>query len=329
MLFLVLMIVWLGLCLLLAIGTLFLQGYFDETPPAVKEVSWRALAGGTLVAGFLGLWVWLATGNPDRYAALTDFSATQQSTYFPKMKYVAGKVTTEVFLRKDDRGRPVYLNAQRAAMPSRPDEIIIVEEGENVRFLSDRGADGKFTVEPGRGLFYRDERGRIMEEGYLGQITTRRTGWLLGYLLLTLMHGVVWLATFWPIMGFRLGSSIVAALTAWVVSTLFVLPPLIGQARKVYEEKTRIQEKQENVREGGNDRREGLATLPLLSGLRAVTAQGSAGDRAMVSRAIRMGSHHLAATEAPGISIFTETSWPALTVTRSSFTWPFSSAFRV
>src|SRR5688572_19667088 len=72
-LLLILFVVWIGLCFLLAAGTLFLQGYLEESPPLVKEVLWRAAAGGSAVALFLGIWVWLASGNPDRWAALTDF----------------------------------------------------------------------------------------------------------------------------------------------------------------------------------------------------------------------------------------------------------------
>ena len=74
MLLVILLVVWVGLCLLFAAGALFLQGYFNESPPSLQDISWRAPAAGTLVAAFFGLWCILATNNPDRFSSLTEFS---------------------------------------------------------------------------------------------------------------------------------------------------------------------------------------------------------------------------------------------------------------
>jgi hypothetical protein len=321
---LILLVVWVGLCLLMAAGVIFLQGYFNETPPDLKELLWRAPAAGTVVAVFMAVWCLLGTGNPDRWAPLTDFSTTDESPYFPKLKMVSNKQTWEVYLGRDTQGRQRYL--ARNPLPERrgphPDEIIVVEDGREVSFLPERNNEGKVIVDPNRGgVRYRDAQGRIMDEGYLGQITTVHTGWAFTYVLLNLLHGVVWMAATWPLLRFGFWQAVAITTVAWGVSTLFVMPPLLQQARKVHDERAKTEERAQK-----ENRRESLAVLPPASGVRSGSPHEPGRHSRGPARPARVS--YFVATEL-GISILTFTSWPARTVTRSDLVWPFSSAWTV
>ena len=243
-LILILLVLWLALSLLLAAGTLFLQAYFNETPPDLKEVAWRGPAGGAAVAAFAALWTFLYYNHPDAYAPFLEFSATEEQPFFPKLWAVQGKQKTEYVLRKEPQGPPRYYQKDppRQPLPSRPDEIIVAEDGEEAVFRPDRDAQGKFKPDPNEGLRYRDERGRVMREGYLGQLTTVRRGRTFVYFLLNLVHGAIWFACFWPLLRFSLGQAVVLALACWLTMTLVVMPPVLTQARNVAREKARAAE---------------------------------------------------------------------------------------
>jgi hypothetical protein len=323
---LILLVVWVGLCLLMGAGAIYLQSYLNETPPDLKELAWRAPAAGTLVAVFMGIWCALATGNPDRWAALTEFSPTAESEYFPKLRKTSNGQSWEVFLQRNAQGKQVYLPANGAVLPERSgphaDEIVVVEDGQEVKFLPERDRDNKIIVDSTRGgVRYRDAQGRIMDEIYLGRITTVRTGWWFSYILLNLIHGVVWLAAAWPLMRFSFWQAVAITVVAWGVSTLFVMPPLLQRARKIHDDRVKVEQAGAN-----ENRREDLAALPPVSGVRLASPHGP--DRAPRGAPGRVRVIYLDATDGV-ISILTFTSWPARTETRSVLVWPFISAAMV
>jgi hypothetical protein len=318
-----LFVVWIGLCLLATVGAFFLQTSFNETPPEPKEVAWRGPAAGSLVAFYLLIWGWLATGNPDRHGAYNEFTTKQDLPYFDKMKVVIGRETFDAYKRHDQQGRPGYRyrtpNRQEFAIPSRPEAIIVTEGEETAKFVPEKDEKGKFILDGAGRAVYKDDRGRVMHEGYLGQITIYRTGWFLSYLLLNLFHFGVWLAAMWPILQFRFGMALLISVVAWLTTTLILIPPLATQARGVYDrrQKEKAMERPEARGEKKNGR-ENLAALPPVSGVRSDSPH----------EPVKARDRYFAAT-AGAKAMLTLTSSPARTVTRSVLVWPLNSAFRV
>ncbi len=256
-LILILLVFGVGVTLLLAAFTFFLQGYFNETPPDLGEVLWRAPAAGAAVTTFAALWALLAYQNPERYASFLEFSAgetseparrlwtvrngrlDQRDTPQGKVWEVVGGETVEYKLSRGARGKATYTNLVYGPLPSRPPVVVVEEEGEKVTFRPRRDARGNFEADPSQGLRYYDDKGRYMEEGYLGQLSVVRTGRTVVYVLLNLVHGAVWFVCAWLLLRFSLGQAIVIALVCWLTATLFVMPPILTQVRDVARERAR------------------------------------------------------------------------------------------
>jgi hypothetical protein len=235
-LILVLILFWFGLSLLMAAGTLFLQGYFNETPPDLKELLWRAPAAAGGVAVFALVWAILAYNAFDNYAPLTDFSATEVSQPFPKLTVVEQGKKTQYRLTKGERGRPIYRDSAGRPLPTRPfEEIIVKEDDHDTVFKPERDAKGKLKRERGRGLRYVDDKGRFMEggegEGYMGYLSVSHPGRTFVYVVLNLVHGAVWVACLWLLLRFSLGQALLLAVCCWLAMTLLVLPPILILAR--------------------------------------------------------------------------------------------------
>ncbi len=249
-LILILLLLWFVVAGLMATGTLFLQGYFNETPPALTEVAWRAPVAGAAVAAFITLWTILYYNNPEGYAPLTEYSSTEEQPYFSKLWIIQEGQRIEFNLRKNDQGRPAYVGPTRLPrLPARPAEIIVREDGEEAHFKPDRDDRGNFKPDPtSKTLSYRDERGRVMQEGYLGQLVPeKRPGRTFVYVLLNLLHGVVWFACLWPLMRFTWGQAVLLTIGCWLMMTLIILPPILTQADNVAKERAKPTE----ARRGG------------------------------------------------------------------------------
>src|SRR5262249_42322668 len=128
-------------------------------------------------------------------------------------------------LGRDSYGRLEYRRGNRV-MPSRPEKIIAVEDDQRVTFLPDPDAARKFVVEPGRGLRYRDDKGRWMEEGFSWQVDISHPGWRLGNLALNFFHLVLWFLCLWLLLQFQWSHALGQAFGFWLLTMLFVLPPL-------------------------------------------------------------------------------------------------------
>jgi hypothetical protein len=223
-LLLLVLLFWVLSTLLLSAATLFLQGYFNETPPALPDVIRRGLIAGTVSTAFVGLWTFLAYRSPERFAPLTEFAASDELPYAQYLWTLEGKTYTEY--RLDTQSRRRYLDTVHGnPLPNRPAEIVLMEGKERVHFK-------QVGEEPGRGMRYEDDRGRYMLEGYLGQPLISRPGRTVVYVFLNVVHGAIWLACFWPILRFSLGQAIVLSVGTWVAMTLFFLPPLLSYAGK-------------------------------------------------------------------------------------------------
>ncbi len=177
---LVLLLVWFVLSVVLAAWTLLFQGYIYSEPAA--NIWWGAPAAGTALTVFLVLWVVLDYRAPGRYRELQEFSFTEAEKSYDELLVPNRDGKEEKYLRKKSaQNRWEYLNsATLKPLPSRPDRVIVVEDGQRYTFEPDKDAHGKFKVAPNELLRYRDSRGREMVEGYLGQVSTRHYSWLFG-----------------------------------------------------------------------------------------------------------------------------------------------------
>jgi hypothetical protein len=346
-LILILFVVFLGLTMLLAAGKLFLQGYLNETPPEPLEVAWQAPAAGAAVSVVLLLWAFLAYRSPDRYAALTDYSAQDTSAPFRwlwsirggrlepregpggKVWDVVGGEEIKYRLTRDSMGRPFYENFTYGRLPSRPDVIIVEEDGQKVRFLPERDARGKFKEAPGYTLRYYDDRGRFMEEGYLGQLSTVRPGRTFVYVLLNLVHGAVWFVCLWLVLRFSLGQSILIAIGCWMTMTLFVMPLVLRAAQEASEKRNREVSTVSRATVGSR-RREASVTTPgpqhsrsdpvrlaTLTLKHVLSANKRGESRVTLPPAVANEQGYLAATVGFAKFNWTRVSSPARTATRS------------
>src|SRR5262249_16830994 len=230
-LILILLLLWFVLSVLLAAGTLFLQGYFNETPPQLNEVAWRAPAAGAALTAFITLWTILYYDDPEGYAPLTEFSSSVAQDPFPKLWIVQEGKRIEFNRRPDPRRHWVFIGPNGRELTGRPVEIIIKEDGAEAHFKPDREAQKR---DPNKTLSYRDEKGRVVQEGYLGRLVPeKRTGRTFVYFLLNLVHLGIWFACLWPLLRFSWGQALLLALVGWLTMTLVIVPPILSQAGKV------------------------------------------------------------------------------------------------
>jgi hypothetical protein len=228
---LVLLLVWFVLTVLLAAWTLWFQAYIYSEP--VGAIWWRAPAAGTALALFLTLWVVLDYRAPGRYRELHGFSFIEYPAPYPELHVFNPDGKEEVFkLHKTGRGLPEY-RWDSKKLPSRPGRIIVFEDGEKFVFEPERDARGNFKTGPGDVVHYRDSRGREMVEGQLGQVSIRHYGWLAMNFLLNFAHLAVWFACLWLLLRFQWSHALGLAVVFWAVTTLIVVPMVLGQAERV------------------------------------------------------------------------------------------------
>jgi hypothetical protein len=234
MLILILVVVWLLLMGFLAIFTLAFQGYIYTEP--VKDIHWRAPVAGSVLALFLTVWVFLDYSSPGNYGTLFQISSSSSKTY-NEIRVVTQEGKEEDFkLAKDARGRPVYLKDGRSdgrPPPSRPMKVIVKEGDKDVEFKPDLDSKGHFKTETGQSLYYRDNKGRVMQEGQLGHASIFLWGNLIVNLLLNGLHFVLWFVVLWLVLEFRGAQAFGLAIVFWLAVTLFLLPPMFSKAEAV------------------------------------------------------------------------------------------------
>jgi hypothetical protein len=224
---LIVFVVWAALSLLLAAWTLWYQGYIYSEP--VEQIAWRAPAAAIGPALLLGAWIALDSRSPGSYAVFHEYSASRTSPPFAEMKVIyQGQERT--YKRYSAGGRIEYRDASQNRMPTRPDEIIVKENDEEVHFKPDLDEKKKFQTRPGEYLYYRDSKGRVMSEASPGVVTTFRTGGLVLDVFIHLLYLAVWFVSLWLVLRFQWAHALVQAVIVWVVMLLFVVSPLLRTA---------------------------------------------------------------------------------------------------
>ena len=221
----VFLLVWLVLMVLLGVGTLWFQGYIYSEP--VSGIIWRAPVAGTILTLILAWWCFLDYRSPGDYPGVYDFHSTKDLPRYAELwAEKDGKLVHYTLRRgpsarddeyRDDNGRP---------MPSRPQAIVVKEDGEEYRFKPDVDDKGHFKKEEGSSLKYRDARGREMTEGAFGQLTQSRPGLAVGYLLLNVLLFAALFGGLWLLLQFQWAHALGLAVVCWLVLALLVIPGL-------------------------------------------------------------------------------------------------------
>lgn len=246
-LILIFILVWIALIATMAVVTLSVQSYFNEQPPTIKDLFWRAPAAGTILMGFVLLWCHLASKSPEAFADFLEMNATEEQAPYSDI-WIApfNPVTKEYLTAEKHQNQWQHYRLQRTAngdieyrdnlnrvMPGRPDSIVVREDKEFIQFLPERNEEGKFQPRSTTGLRYiHKDSERFMEEGELGRVSIFHTGQWVVYLLFNILHGVIWFGCFWLLMRFSWTQAFGLALLFWLVMTLLVVPPLLDRTVK-------------------------------------------------------------------------------------------------
>jgi hypothetical protein len=224
-LFLLVLLLLFVLTVLLTAWTLWFQGYIYSEP--VGGILWRGPAAGGALTLFLVLWMVLAYRSPGRYGALHEVSGTD-TVEFKELWVVTDAGKEEHYRLGTKYAKPV---------PTRPAEVIVKEDGEKVSFKPERDAAGNFKIrkvgDVEQPLRYLDDRGRVMTEDYLGQLSVPRRGSVVLSLLLNFLHLGVWFACLWLLLRFQWPHALGLAVAFWAVTTLFVVPMVLNRTEAV------------------------------------------------------------------------------------------------
>jgi hypothetical protein len=245
---LIVLLVWFVATVVLAAWTLWFQAYIYSEP--VGDIWWRAPAAGSALTLFLVVWMFCDYRAPGRYRELQGFTTTEGRVFKELRIETRESKKPEVYKeRKDERGRLEYLressSGERRQLPSRPAKIIAVEGDKEYVFEplpSQRDAKGNFQVKSGDSLRYRNaDTGWEMTEGQLGRVSVFHGGWLLGNVLLNLLHFVVWFVSLWVLLRYQWSHALGLAVVFWLVTTLFVVPQMLTKAENVAQERAAAQ----------------------------------------------------------------------------------------
>jgi hypothetical protein len=225
-----LLVFLLATILLLAAWSLFFQAYIYEQP-AQGLLTWRAPAAGAAVTAFVAAWALLAQKADHKLGLLFDFSASEGKEF--KELWTTDKEGHKLGHYKLVGGeKPRFLlngnTAAKKELPTRPDGILVVEDGAEVLFKPDRDAEGHFKSREGEWLEYRDARGRVMIENQWGKVGRFRFGWFLANVGLNLLFLAAWVAVLWLLLEFQFWHALGQAVVVWLALELFVLGHVIS-----------------------------------------------------------------------------------------------------
>jgi hypothetical protein len=243
----IVLVLWVVLTVLLSAWTLWFQGYIYNE--ATSGISWRGPAAGAAVMVIVVVWIFLDYRDPPgRFKTLFESSSTVDSKPFPELR-VPGKKGEDLY-KLVPGTREYRLKGQPTGkvLPSRPERVIVMEGEERYVFEPERDAKGKFKMGTASSsswlgsaatdeLRYIDQKGRVMVESSLGQLSTFRGGRFIGNLFLNFFFLAVWFVVLWLLLRFQWAHALGQAVVFWGVMQLFVLPPVLTRAETVAKER--------------------------------------------------------------------------------------------
>jgi hypothetical protein len=232
-----------GLMVILWAGTSILQGTLYTEP--VADLYWRAPAAAGVLGLFLLLWCFLESASPGSYDTLFSFSP-EETTRFDKF-YSVKKGKKRLF-QKQGKNAPFKSGNerwQRSDSQGVVEAVIIEVDGAEVTFTPEMEG-GKFKIEPGQSLRYREEGdGREITQEQLerGELTEMHTGLLWLNFLFNFLHLGVWFASLWLLLRFQWPHALGLALACWLVMSIpgSIVSTLLAKAREAgREEKAQV-----------------------------------------------------------------------------------------
>lgn len=241
-LILILVVVGVGLAALLWIGALWIQGYIYSE--AAESMHWRGVAAGAIMTTFFASWCFLNYRDPGAYDPLFNFnpSTTKQYDSIVSVKRVGEETQNITYtLRKAGHTSQYRDSLNRPWKRGDSDGIVEAievedkERGVKIRFLADATPDGQFKTIPAR---YVEEGGRrVILENTNFIVETTRWGVVVLYVVLNVLHLILWFVCMWLILRFLFSHALGLAFVFWLAFTVIILPMLLDQARVLGEEK--------------------------------------------------------------------------------------------
>jgi hypothetical protein len=226
-------------------GTRFVQGAVYSEPAG--DLHWRAPAAGAALTLFLVLWTVADCAAGGHCRALHEMSTAQVHRFDELIIEPKAGKEEPYQLTKQPTGGAEYHRGDRK-LPSRPEKIIVVEDGRRTTFEPDRDEKGRFkaTETPGflalplpgapkeTRLHYRDDRGRVMVEGGLGEVSVFHGEWLALTLLFNFGFLAAWFTVLWLLLRYQWGHALLGAVILWAATTFIAVPMLLSYAEQVF-----------------------------------------------------------------------------------------------
>jgi hypothetical protein len=237
---LLIVLLWIILTVLPSAWTLWLQSYIYSEP--TTGIEWRGPAAGSALAFFLLLWIILDYNSPGHFPSLFEITSTEDNKPFPELRIPTNR-GEEVYRLRPGARLDYRLNGQANGkpLPSRPPHLIVLEDGEKIHFEPQRDAHGNFKTKSTSSVFgsseeplrYTDNKGRVMLENSLGQLSTFRGGRFVANVVINLLFLALWFVVLWLLLRFQWPHALGQAIVFWLVMLLFVMPPLLARAETV------------------------------------------------------------------------------------------------
>jgi hypothetical protein len=231
--FLIFLVILVSLAILLAAGTLFIQGYLYSEP--VGDIFWRAPAAAAALTLFFWLWCFinyraaLPSAKELPYETIFTSAATEESTKDPVAELWTERAGTRAHYRRYTipvtpvRYEYHDANDKRLTMFQNIDAVV-VKEGDaksptEVRF--NWSEEDKKLVEEGGA--------RYMTVENFGRIYTPRPGRSRMMLVINAVHLLVWFLVVWLLLRFQWSHALGLAILFWLVMTMLIMPQILSR----------------------------------------------------------------------------------------------------
>ncbi len=237
---LVLIVLLLLLWVVLAVFLTGWSAWFQSaiyTEPATGVI-WRGPLAATAMMVVVVVWVVLAYRMPGKFEPFWESSSTESQKPFDELRVPGPGGREEVYRRRPNGEYRLDGKTRGKLLPATPPRIVVVEDGQRYTFEPERDEQGNFkrrkvpggsSEEP---LLYRDEKGRVMQEGSLGQRAVFRGGRLLGNVVLNLALFASAFLGLWLLLRFQWAHALGQAIVLCLLLLLFIIPQLLSRAEK-------------------------------------------------------------------------------------------------
>lgn len=240
-LLLVLLLILVVLVLLITAWSMWFQGYL-YTEPSTGLV-WRGPAAAGAIMVVLLFFVifeyrFQAGEHRDGYyfGPIWSSTSTKSPKPFDELRVIEDNVE-KVYVRSKLTGDYHLPNQPTRKLTSRPDHVIVEENGKRSKFEPERDADGNFKRRKNRtgeeSLRYVDENRRVMVEGRLGQLETYSVGLFIGNLILNFLLLASSFASLWLLVRFQWPHALGHAVVLTLLILFCAMPPLLDYTKSV------------------------------------------------------------------------------------------------